>query len=108
MDPWNLYMEEHQAQYLEEMLEFLRIPSISSLPEHSEDVKRAADWVAGRLQSAGMENVRILATGGHPVVYGDWCQAPGKPTIMILPLSKGKMPLMSLKRSYSYAATAGK
>ncbi|MFC1859836.1 dipeptidase [Thermodesulfobacteriota bacterium] len=83
MNPWKLYLEEHQSQYLEEMLEFLRIPSISSLPEHSEDVKKAADWVADRLKSAGVENVRILPTGGHPVVYGDWCHAPGKPTIMI-------------------------
>src|SRR5690606_27810305 len=44
---------------------------------------RAAEWVAARLQTAGIEGVQILPTGGHPVVYGEWLHAPGKPTIMI-------------------------
>ncbi|MEM7129894.1 MAG: dipeptidase [Chloroflexota bacterium] len=80
---WNSYLEEHRADHLEELLHFLRIPSISSLPEHSEDVRAAGEWVANRLRLAGIENVEILETGGHPVVYGDWLHAEGKPTVMI-------------------------
>jgi acetylornithine deacetylase/succinyl-diaminopimelate desuccinylase-like protein len=77
------YLETQQTRYLDELLEFLRIPSISSLPEHAADVERAADWVAARLRAAGIENVQILPTGGHPVVYGDWLHAAGQPTILI-------------------------
>lgn len=77
------YLSEHQARYLDELLDFLRIPSISSLPEHAADVERAATWVADRLRAAGIEHVQTLPTGGHPVVYGDWLHAPGKPTILI-------------------------
>jgi acetylornithine deacetylase/succinyl-diaminopimelate desuccinylase-like protein len=65
------------------LLDFLRIPSVSALPDHADDVQRAARWVADRLQSAGVEGVRVLPTGGHPVVYGEWLHAPGKPTILI-------------------------
>ena len=83
MAKWETFLEEHKSQYLEELLDFLRIPSISSLPENADDVKRAADWVANRLKSAGMENVQIFPTEGHPVVYADWLHAPDKPTIMI-------------------------
>jgi acetylornithine deacetylase/succinyl-diaminopimelate desuccinylase-like protein len=82
MTSWEVYLKEHESRYLEEMLEFLRIPSISALSEHAGDVKRAGKWVATRLQSAGMENVQLLETGGHPAVYGEWLHAPGKPTVM--------------------------
>jgi acetylornithine deacetylase/succinyl-diaminopimelate desuccinylase-like protein len=77
------YLSDHSDQYLAELLEFLRIPSISSLPEHKEDVQNAAQWVSNRLIRAGIENVSVMPTGGHPVVYGDWLHADGKPTIMI-------------------------
>ena len=83
MSPWNEYLTENTPRYLEELMEFLRIPSISGLPEHAADVKRAAEWVAERLNTAGIEAVRILPTEGHPVVYGQWLHAPDKPTIMI-------------------------
>jgi acetylornithine deacetylase/succinyl-diaminopimelate desuccinylase-like protein len=83
MGSWESYLREHKQQYLEELLEFLRIPSISSLPEHKEDVQQAAQWVSTRLQQAGMEDVQVLATGGHPVVFGQWLHADGKPTVLI-------------------------
>jgi acetylornithine deacetylase/succinyl-diaminopimelate desuccinylase-like protein len=83
MTDWKTHLEGNLSRYLDELAEFLRIPSISSLPEHAPDVKRAADWVAGRLESAGIEGIQILPTEGHPVVYGQWLHAPGKPTIMI-------------------------
>ena len=77
------YLESNQDRFLEELLDFLRIPSISALPERAEDVERAGHWVAQRLTAAGVENVEVLATEGHPVVYGDWLHAPGKPTVLI-------------------------
>ena len=83
MAAYESYLEKHQDRFLEELLEFLRIPSISALPERAEDVERAGRWVAQRLTAAGVENVEVLPTGGHPVVYGDWLHAPGKPTVLI-------------------------
>ncbi len=80
---WETYLAEQQSRYQDELLQFLSIPSISALPEHAGAVQQAAHWVADRLTTAGMENVRILPTSGHPVVYGEWLHAPGKPTVMI-------------------------
>ncbi len=83
MADWKSYLEANTPRYLEELVEFLRIPSVSSLPEHTADVQRAAEWVSERLEIAGIENVQILPTGGHPAVYGQWLNAPNKLTIMI-------------------------
>jgi acetylornithine deacetylase/succinyl-diaminopimelate desuccinylase-like protein len=83
MPTWNQYLEEHQSRFLEELIAFLSIPSVSAISAHAGDVQRAAEWVAARVAAAGMEHVQILATGGHPVVYADWLHAPGKPTVMI-------------------------
>lgn len=80
---WETYLEEQQPRYQQELLQFLSIPSISALPEHAGAVQQAARWVAGRLTAAGLENVQVLPTGGHPVVYGEWLHAPGKPVVMI-------------------------
>ena len=83
MTQWETYLEEHRSEFQDEMLDFLRIPSISALPEHADDVQRAAQWTAERMEAAGIGGVRIMPTGGHPVVYGEWLHAPGKPTILI-------------------------
>lgn len=83
MTTWQTYLDQHQEDHQEELLEFLHIPSISSLSTHAPDVERAALWVANRLRRAGIEQVAVLPTAGHPVVYGEWLHAPGKPTIMI-------------------------
>lgn len=80
---WRQYLAANQERFEQELLDFLRIPSISALPAHAADVERAAQWVAGRVAQAGMEHVAIMATGGHPVVYADWLHAPGQPTLMI-------------------------
>ena len=80
---WQAYLDEHEGQFLEELLDFLRIPSVSALPDHAADVARAGEWVAARLRAAGLEGVRVLPTGGHPVVYGEWLHAAGKPTVLI-------------------------
>lgn len=83
MNAYRTYLDGNQERYLDELLDFLRIPSISALPERAEDVARAGTWVAQRLSTAGAENVEVLPTGGHPVVYGDWLHAEGKPTILV-------------------------
>jgi acetylornithine deacetylase/succinyl-diaminopimelate desuccinylase-like protein len=72
-----------QRRYLEELSDFLRIPSVSTLSEHKEDVRRAAEWVAEDLRRSDIENVRLIETAGHPLVYGDWLHAEGQPTLMI-------------------------
>lgn len=80
---WETYLEDNRSRHESELMDLLRIPSISSLPEHADDVRHAAEWVALRLGDAGIEDVQILPTGGHPVVYGQWLHAPGKPTVLI-------------------------
>lgn len=83
MAEWQAYLQQQRDRFTDELLELLRIPSISSLPEHAQDVQRAAEWVAARLERAGLEQVAVLSTGGHPVVYGSWLHAPDKPTVLI-------------------------
>ncbi|MGD9289819.1 MAG: dipeptidase [Desulfobacterales bacterium] len=83
MTSWQDFIDHHKAQYVTELSDFLRIPSVSSLSEHAEDVKQAAEWVADRLRKAGMEAVAVMPTGGHPVVGGQWLHAPDKPTVLI-------------------------
>lgn len=68
---------------LDDLVEFLRIPSQSGTPDCRAHVRRAAEWVAARLTRAGLEHVEILPTAGHPVVYADWLHASGAPTFLI-------------------------
>ncbi len=72
----------HDAR-LDSYRAFLRIPSISTLPEHAPDVRAAAQWLADRLGEAGLEHVEVAETGGHPVVLADWLHAPGAPTVLV-------------------------
>jgi acetylornithine deacetylase/succinyl-diaminopimelate desuccinylase-like protein len=76
------FVKRNQGRFLSELKEFVRIPSISTLPEHTSDVQRAAAFVADSLRTAGMENVEIIPTEKHPLVYADWLHAPGKPTVL--------------------------
>jgi len=78
----NTFIEQNQNRFLEELKDFLRIPSISTLPEHKPDVEKAAQFVADSLKRAGIENVELIPTAGNPLVYGDWLHAPGKPTVL--------------------------
>jgi acetylornithine deacetylase/succinyl-diaminopimelate desuccinylase-like protein len=77
------YLEPRREERLERLKEFLRIPSISALPEHAPDVRRAAEWLAAELRGAGVEHVEVSDTGGHPIVYGDWLHADGAPTVIV-------------------------
>ena len=72
----------HEAR-LASYKEFLRIPSISGIPAHAADCRRAAEWLAEAMRTAGLEHVEVAETGGHPVVYGDWLHAEGAPTILV-------------------------
>ena len=76
------FVTENRARFLSELKEFVRIPSISTLPEHRHDIERAAEFAAAALRGAGIENVEIIATAKHPLVYADWMHAPGKPTVL--------------------------
>ena len=76
------YFAEHRDTHLKELNDFLRIPSISSLSEHKQDMQVAASWLAAAMKRINLENISIDETGGHPVVYADWLHAPGKPTIL--------------------------
>ena len=77
------YLQENDERWLEELLELLRIPSISAVPESAPDVQRAAEWVAAKLKAIGIEHTEVMPTGGHPIVYGDWLHAEDKPTVLI-------------------------
>lgn len=76
------YFTSNREQHLEQLKDFLRIPSISALSEHKEDMQKAAEWLKDSFRQAGLENLSIDETEGHPVVYGDWMHAEGKPTIL--------------------------
>ncbi|HSU54877.1 MAG TPA: dipeptidase [Candidatus Dormibacteraeota bacterium] len=76
------FVRQHESRLLEELKSFLRIPSISTLPEHKQDVVKAAEFVAAKMKSAGLENVEVIQTSRHPLVYGDWLHAAGKPTVL--------------------------
>ena len=76
------FARTQQARFLEELKTLLRIPSISTLPEHAGDVRHAAESLARELERIGLEHVQVIETAGHPLVYGDWLHAPGKPTCL--------------------------
>jgi acetylornithine deacetylase/succinyl-diaminopimelate desuccinylase-like protein len=76
------FINVNRDRYVDELKQYLAIPSISALPEHAGDVRRAAEWTADACRTAGLENVKLVETPGNPVVYADWLHAPGKPTIL--------------------------
>ncbi len=86
------YARAHGATFLEELKGLLSIPSISTLPEHRADVRRAAELLAAELRRIGMEHVELVfpeqvpeqdaLSHGHPLVLADWLHAPGKPTVL--------------------------
>jgi acetylornithine deacetylase/succinyl-diaminopimelate desuccinylase-like protein len=77
------YLTAHHDQILRDLVEFARIPSVSTDPEHRGDMTRASEWVAAQLREAGPIEVRTIPTRGHPVVYGEWLGAPNAPTLLV-------------------------
>jgi acetylornithine deacetylase/succinyl-diaminopimelate desuccinylase-like protein len=76
------FIEGRRDANLEELREFLRIPSVSAKSEHKPDIERAAQWVADKLEVAGFKTVQIIPTSLHPLVYAESLEAPGKPTVL--------------------------
>ncbi len=76
------FINTNRDRYIDELKKYLAIPSISALPEHQGDIRRCAEYTAEELKRIGLENVRLIDTPGNPVVYADWLQAPGTPTIL--------------------------
>ncbi len=76
------FIEGRREENLAELCEFLRIPSVSAKSENRQDVNHAAQWVAEHLKKAGFKTVEVVATNLHPLVYAEWLEAPGKPTIL--------------------------
>jgi len=104
------YARDNQQRFLNELKDLLRIPSISTLQEHKSDVQKAAEFVASELRRIGMRNVEIIPTKGHPLLYADWLNAPGKPTVLMYahfdvqppdPLDEWKSPPFVDKDAYS-------
>ncbi len=77
------FARQNYPRFLEELKSLLRIPSISTLPEHAEDCRKAAQTLADELKRIGMDNVHLIETEGHPLVYADWLHAEGKPTVLV-------------------------
>src|SRR6202165_3903726 len=76
------YLRKNDSRIHDELFEFLRIPSVSARSEHNADTRRAADWVKASLDRIGVP-AKVYPTAGHPVVVGEWRNAPGAPTVLI-------------------------
>lgn len=83
MEVWNDYLKQHQSRFLSELLELLRIPSISARTEHQQDMLRCAQWVEAHLKSAGADRTTLFETDGYPIVYAEKLKDPSLPTVLI-------------------------
>src|SRR5258706_13470734 len=83
MTQLDTYITEHENRFLDDLKGWLRIPSISTLPEHNADVHRAAEYAANQLRDIGFNNVEAIRTQHHPLVYGEGLKTPGKPTVLV-------------------------
>ena len=83
MDKAKVYIQENKERFLQELFDLIRIPSISSLSEHKEDIIRAAEYYKKRLLEAGVDKAEIMSTSGNPVVYGEKSIDPTLPTVLV-------------------------
>ena len=77
------FVTRERDRLLRELVEFLSIPSISTLPDHAADCRRAAEWVMGQLRDLGCPVVELLEGPGHPVVWGETAPVEGAPTLLV-------------------------
>src|SRR5512141_13547 len=79
------YAHQNREKFLNDLVDVLKIPSLSTDAEYKHEVQRAAEWMANHLKSLGIENVEVMPTdnAGHPVVYGDYIKKPGAKTVLI-------------------------
>ena len=77
------YYSSHRETFLKGLGQFLSIPSVSTLPEHKDDIARAAAFLVDELKAAGLHNTRLIEGEGNPIVSAEWMGAPGKPTVLL-------------------------
>lgn len=77
------YIRQNREAFIANLQDFVRIPSISTSPDHKSQMQQAAEWAAARLKGLGMDKVHVFQTDLHPVVYGEWLGAPGKPIVLM-------------------------
>ncbi len=83
MKEWKAYQDQHKDRFLNELLELLRIPSISARSENKADMVTCAEAVKASLLAAGASRAEIYPTNGHPIVYGELITDPSKPTVLV-------------------------
>lgn len=83
MEEIKKYITENKQRFLDELLDLLRIPSVSADPKYKADVLKTADFVAEKLKAAGADKVEVCATAGYPIVYGEKITDPSKPTVLV-------------------------
>jgi len=77
------YGKRNQSRCLSELNEYIAIPTVSTMSEHKPDMVRGADWLSRKMREIGLENVEVIPTKGHPLVYGESPKVPGKPTVLV-------------------------
>ena len=78
------YLDDHRAAFLDDLAEWLRVPSVSAQPDHAPDVRRSADWLAARLTSTGFPTVEVWETADAPAVFAEWPSGdPDAPTVLV-------------------------
>src|SRR5689334_23344061 len=80
---WKEYQEKNKDRFLNELLELLRIPSVSARSEHKDDMVKCAEAVKAKLLAAGADKADIHSTNGHPIVYGEKITDPSKPVVLV-------------------------
>jgi len=83
MSNTNNYIAIHKSRFIDELMDFLKIPSVSADPTKADDVKNASKWLADQMQKAGIDDVEIFPTAGHPIVYGQKLISPDLPTVLV-------------------------
>jgi acetylornithine deacetylase/succinyl-diaminopimelate desuccinylase-like protein len=83
MDKVIAYVDANRKRFVDELVEWVRIPSISSDAKHAPDVVRNAEYLATQLRALGAGRVEVWTTPGHPAVFAEWMRAPGKPTLLV-------------------------
>jgi acetylornithine deacetylase/succinyl-diaminopimelate desuccinylase-like protein len=77
------YAGQHRDRFLQELKDFVRFPTVSAQANHRQDLKKCAAWLADHLRKIGLENIKVIPTNRHPIVYADWKRAAGRPTVLI-------------------------
>jgi acetylornithine deacetylase/succinyl-diaminopimelate desuccinylase-like protein len=77
------FIDANRERFVRELIEWVKIPAISDIPEYAQDVVRNAEHLAKELRRWKPDQVRVLPTAGHPAVYAEWLHAPGKPTLLV-------------------------